>query len=91
MNSKGINLGSALLEGRIAVSDDAEWIVCRKCGQQLFDVDVEAAEGDKLLAAHVCLHKASLPIETVLADLAKAVPQEEWDKLPSDLTDKLEG
>ena len=90
MNKQAINLGSALLEGKLAVSDDAAWIMCRQCGQQLFDVDVKASEGDQFLAAHVCLPKAT-PIEAVMADLVKAVPQAEWDKLPADLTDKLEG
>ena len=30
-------------------------------------------------------------IEAVLADIAKDVPDEEWDKLPRDLTDNLDG
>jgi hypothetical protein len=30
------------------------------------------------------------PIEEVLAGLAREVPQAEWDKLPSDLTDNLD-
>ena len=29
-------------------------------------------------------------IEDVLADLAKDVPDEEWDRVPPDLTDKLD-
>jgi hypothetical protein len=30
------------------------------------------------------------PIEEVLAGLARGVPEAEWDKLPSDLTDNLD-
>ena len=30
------------------------------------------------------------PIEEVLSDLAKEIPQEEWDKLPKDLNDNLD-
>lgn len=30
------------------------------------------------------------PIEDVLEGLAKEIPQEEWDKLPSDLNDNLD-
>lgn len=30
------------------------------------------------------------PIEEVLADLAREIPKEEWEKLPSDLTDNLD-
>ena len=30
------------------------------------------------------------PIEELLRDLAKEIPQEEWDKLPEDLNDNLD-
>ena len=30
------------------------------------------------------------PIGGVLEELAREIPQEEWDKLPSDLTDNLD-
>ncbi len=30
------------------------------------------------------------PVEDILAELAQEVPQEEWDKLPADLTDHLD-
>lgn len=30
------------------------------------------------------------PIEEILEDLAAEVPQEEWDQLPADLTDRLD-
>ncbi|MBN2124519.1 MAG: hypothetical protein JW821_09525 [Deltaproteobacteria bacterium] len=30
------------------------------------------------------------PIEEVLSDIAKEIPQEEWDKLPEDLNDNLD-
>jgi len=30
------------------------------------------------------------PIEELLSDLSKAVPHEEWDKLPKDLNDNLD-
>jgi hypothetical protein len=30
------------------------------------------------------------PIEEILSDLANEIPEEEWDKLPSDLTDNLD-
>lgn len=30
------------------------------------------------------------PIEELLSDLAKEIPQEEWDKLPKDLNDNLD-
>ncbi len=34
--------------------------------------------------------RTTRPIEEVLEELAKEVPQEEWDKLPDDLTDNLD-
>jgi predicted DNA-binding antitoxin AbrB/MazE fold protein len=33
---------------------------------------------------------AGLPIEKVLAELAKAAPEDEWAQLPPDLTDRLD-
>jgi hypothetical protein len=30
------------------------------------------------------------PVEEILAELAREVPQAEWDKLPADLTDNLD-
>jgi hypothetical protein len=30
------------------------------------------------------------PIEEVLRDIAKEIPQEEWDKLPEDLNENLD-
>jgi hypothetical protein len=30
------------------------------------------------------------PIEDILAELAAEIPEEEWKRLPSDLTDNLE-
>jgi len=40
--------------------------------------------------AHARHHRSARPIENVLADLASKVPQEEWDRLPKDLTDNLD-
>jgi len=34
--------------------------------------------------------RTARPIEEILEELAKEVPQEEWDKLPDDLTDNLD-
>ena len=34
--------------------------------------------------------KSVRPIEDILEDLAKEIPQEEWDKLPGDLNDNLD-
>ncbi len=34
--------------------------------------------------------KSARPIEDLLEDLAREIPQEEWDKLPSDLNDNLD-
>jgi hypothetical protein len=34
--------------------------------------------------------RTARPIEEVLSDLAKEIPQEEWDKLPNDLNDNLD-
>ena len=34
------------------------------------------------------IDESARPIEEVLTELAKQVPQEEWDKLTSDLTDQ---
>lgn len=34
--------------------------------------------------------RSARPIEELLCDLAKEIPQEEWDKLPDDLNDNLD-
>jgi len=34
--------------------------------------------------------KSARPIEDVLEELAKEIPQEEWDRLPSDLNENLD-
>lgn len=34
--------------------------------------------------------KSARPIEDLLKELAKEVPQEEWNRLPSDLNDNLD-
>jgi hypothetical protein len=34
--------------------------------------------------------KSARPIEDLLEELAKKIPQEEWDRLPSDLNDNLD-
>jgi len=34
--------------------------------------------------------RSARPIEEVLSDIAKRIPQEEWDRLPSDLNDNLD-
>jgi len=34
--------------------------------------------------------KSARPIEDVLEELATEIPQEEWDKLPSDFSDNLD-
>jgi len=34
--------------------------------------------------------KSARPIEDLLEELAREIPQEEWDKLPSDLNDNLD-
>jgi hypothetical protein len=34
--------------------------------------------------------KSARPIEDLLKELAKGIPQEEWDKLPDDLNDNLD-
>ncbi len=41
-------------------------------------------------AGEVPYDPSAPPIEEVLADLARGVPEAEWDKLPSDLTDNLD-
>jgi len=49
------------------------------------------AKTGRQLQVDIAKVDATIPaIEDVLADLAKDVPDEEWDRLPRDLTDKLD-
>jgi hypothetical protein len=41
-------------------------------------------------ASEAPMDRAARPIEEIMAELAAEVPQTEWDKLPSDLTDNLD-
>ena len=40
--------------------------------------------------SEVPINRATRPIEEIIAELAAEVPQAEWDRLPSDLTDHLD-
>ncbi len=54
---------------------------------------LRVTEIEELVLGHAGqpLYDPSAPaIEDVLADLARGVPQAEWDKLPKDLTDNLD-
>jgi hypothetical protein len=44
----------------------------------------------KPLSEPTLLDLMTPPIEEILSDLASEIPKEEWDKLPSDLTDNLD-
>jgi len=50
----------------------------------------EAYELEIYQAAEIPIDRTARPIEEVLRRLAKEVPQDEWDKLPRDLTDDLD-
>lgn len=44
----------------------------------------------RLTTAETHYDKSARPIEDLLENLAREIPQEEWDKLPSDLNDNLD-
>ena len=44
----------------------------------------------KLITSDTHYDKSARPIEDLLEELAREIPQEEWDKLPSDLNDNLD-
>jgi len=44
----------------------------------------------KLITNDRSYDQSARPIEELLNELAKEVPQEEWDRLPSDLNDNLD-
>ena len=44
----------------------------------------------KLTTADKHYDRSARPIEDMLEELAREIPQEEWDKLPSDLNDNLD-
>ena len=53
--------------------------------------DESVVNGDELLAEAADRYDATArPIEEVLAEIAATVPDEEWDRLPPDLTDNLD-
>lgn len=51
-------------------------------------VDPSAGSGASVDSSQESVSPA--PIEDVLADLAGEIPAEEWERLPSDLTDRLD-
>ncbi|MBW2615296.1 MAG: hypothetical protein JRD02_03850 [Deltaproteobacteria bacterium] len=44
----------------------------------------------RLTSAEIRYDKSARPIEDLLDELAKEIPQEEWDRLPSDSNDNLD-
>ncbi len=44
----------------------------------------------RLTASETHYDRSARPIEDLLQELAKEVPNEEWEKLPSDLNDNLD-
>lgn len=48
------------------------------------------AEALKLDTSETHYDRSARPIEDLLQELAKEVPNEEWEKLPSDLNDNLD-
>ena len=55
-------------------------------------IPIESSSDDTVTVSHPldCYVENAPAIEDVFADLAKEVPAEEWDKLPADLTDRLD-
>ena len=47
-------------------------------------------DGKKLKQTHREDHRDERTLEEIIEDSFKDVPQEEWDKLPHDLTDRLD-
>ena len=43
-----------------------------------------------LTKSEIRYDKSARPIEDTLEDLAKEIPQEEWENLPGDLNDNLD-
>jgi len=46
--------------------------------------------GKCVTTSEIHYDKSARPIEDLLEELAKEIPQEEWDKLPDDLNDNLD-
>ena len=44
----------------------------------------------RLTTAETYYDQSARPIEDILEELAREIPQEEWDKLPCDLNDNLD-
>lgn len=44
----------------------------------------------RLTTAETYYDQSARPIEDILEELAREIPQEEWDRLPCDLNDNLD-
>ena len=75
--------------GTVMLTHNERAIVAQYSGPRLPEGTTILPEGAKIIWYEIVYHEPQ-PIEEILTELAKEVPEEEWKKLPTDLTDNLD-